>query len=307
MFLIRKQGISVSDYPERPRFFAHRFTRLVAKSCLANFAGPEVCWMLAVIVHQEDAKGYRGAVSYFNEQLLPLVGLGSVDAMARVRSKAVASGWLHYQPGGKGRPGLYWVQIPEEWNTADDSANDESGEVYYRKNAEVNGVYVRDSAEVSAERTAKEPREKCGENRERSAEHSSLSLSQIQEEEEKTPPPPSPAERFLADWNKIVTFSPARSLTGKRLKCFDARWRIEAWRNDYPEALKRIPASSFLRGENDRGWRADVDWFLRPDTVTRILEGRYDDREAATSTKPTETPAQRVIREAIEAKERVAQ
>jgi len=36
-----------------------------------------------------------------------------------------------------------------------------------------------------------------------------------------------------------------------------------------------IPDSPFLLGENDRGWRADIDWFLRPDSVTRILEGKY--------------------------------
>ena len=45
-----------------------------------------------------------------------------------------------------------------------------------------------------------------------------------------------------------------------------------------PAALDRVRSSSFCRGQNDRGWRADLDWFLRPDTVTKLLEGKYEDR-----------------------------
>ena len=31
-----------------------------------------------------------------------------------------------------------------------------------------------------------------------------------------------------------------------------------------------------LLGHNERQWRANIDWFLRPNTVTSILEGKYD-------------------------------
>ena len=36
--------------------------------------------------------------------------------------------------------------------------------------------------------------------------------------------------------------------------------------------------SAFLTGGNERGWRANIDWLLRPDNFTRVLEGAYDDR-----------------------------
>src|SRR5206468_335908 len=52
-------------YPKRRPCFAHRFTRLMTKCCLANRLGPEVFTLLAVVVHQEDAAGYRGPVGYF--------------------------------------------------------------------------------------------------------------------------------------------------------------------------------------------------------------------------------------------------
>lgn len=44
------------------------------------------------------------------------------------------------------------------------------------------------------------------------------------------------------------------------------------------EAIRRAAASSFLTGTNDRGWRADVDFLLRPGKLEAVLEGKYDDR-----------------------------
>lgn len=42
--------------------------------------------------------------------------------------------------------------------------------------------------------------------------------------------------------------------------------------------VRRIAASAFCGGKNDRGWRADFDFLLKPDTAERVLEGKYDDR-----------------------------
>lgn len=44
------------------------------------------------------------------------------------------------------------------------------------------------------------------------------------------------------------------------------------------EVIRRINASSFLRGETERGWKASPDWLLQPDTAAKVLEGKYDDR-----------------------------
>lgn len=42
------------------------------------------------------------------------------------------------------------------------------------------------------------------------------------------------------------------------------------------EVLARMGQSAFCTGRNDRGWRADPDWALRPGTAARVLEGAYD-------------------------------
>jgi hypothetical protein len=48
------------------------------------------------------------------------------------------------------------------------------------------------------------------------------------------------------------------------------------WRENWRDAIARVCSSAGLAGKNDRGWVADLDWFLRPDTVTRLIEGKYD-------------------------------
>jgi hypothetical protein len=92
---------------------------------MAQDIGPEACWLLTVIVHQEDAKRYRGAVTYYNEQLMPLCGFSSAGRLIRARDKAVEAGWLHYQPGYKGKPGIYWCIIPGDCESIPDTPMDE--------------------------------------------------------------------------------------------------------------------------------------------------------------------------------------
>lgn len=55
-----------------------------------------------------------------------------------------------------------------------------------------------------------------------------------------------------------------------------ARQRCGEYTGDqFTRALAAIPRSAFLRGSNPRNWRANIDWFLRPRTIARILEGHY--------------------------------
>ncbi len=113
-------------YPKRPPFFAHRFCRLLTDAAVAQDIGPEACWLLTIIVHQEDAKRYRGPVTFWNEQLMPLCGFGGRGRLVAVRKKAVEAGWLHYEGGSKGRAGAYWVLIPAGLDNLPDTNCDES-------------------------------------------------------------------------------------------------------------------------------------------------------------------------------------
>lgn len=45
------------------------------------------------------------------------------------------------------------------------------------------------------------------------------------------------------------------------------------------EAIQRLAASAFCRGENDRGWVASFDWYIHnEDNALKVLEGKYDNR-----------------------------
>ncbi len=113
------------EYPKRPKFFAHRFCRLMGKVCLGGDIGPDTCWLLAFIVNTEDAAGYRRPVSFFNDDLATRTGL-SLAGMKRLRDKAVAAGWLCYEPGAKGRAARYFVIVPPWADGMDDGPGDES-------------------------------------------------------------------------------------------------------------------------------------------------------------------------------------
>ena len=84
-------------------------------------------------------------------------------------------------------------------------------------------------------------------------------------------------EALVEAWNQIQGFVPVRDLTKGRRKAFKARCSTAGWVVNCEKALSHAASTVFCRGTNNRGWRADIDWFLRPDSVTRILEGKYDD------------------------------
>ena len=68
------------------------------------------------------------------------------------------------------------------------------------------------------------------------------------------------------------------AMTDKRVKAIKARCNedllrdLESWRNyfDY------VGACAFLNGFNDRSWKADFDFLIRPDTAVKCQEGKYD-------------------------------
>ena len=99
-------------YPKRDPYFSHRFMRLLAETRAAQEIGSLSAWLLTVIVLQEDAGRYRRAVTFWDEQLTPLLGVKSLKVLRLAREKAVEFGWLHYEAGSRARPGRYWVTTP---------------------------------------------------------------------------------------------------------------------------------------------------------------------------------------------------
>ena len=71
----------------------------------------------------------------------------------------------------------------------------------------------------------------------------------------------------------------------KIVKLTDGRAKaIKARLNDYTveqitTAFKMAEESSFLRGNNERGWHANFDWMMKPGSMAKILEGNYKNKQ----------------------------
>jgi len=94
-------------------------------------------------------------------------------------------------------------------------------------------------------------------------------------------------DHLAALWNRVTggLLPKVSKLTEKRRRAAKARLAevpdIETWE----AAIRRLAASSFARGEKG-GWVADFDFLLRPDTLVKVSEGRYDDRRPAPKPLP---------------------
>lgn len=85
-------------------------------------------------------------------------------------------------------------------------------------------------------------------------------------------------EPYVDTWNLFATtykLSPLKTISPSRRRKFDTRIREPAF--DFLKILESIKTSSHLKGENNRGWRADFNWILENDTnYLKILEGNYN-------------------------------
>jgi hypothetical protein len=101
---------------------------------------------------------------------------------------------------------------------------------------------------------------------------------QEQEQEQDTPKPPDQALEFMATWNATKGVRPIRKL-GSRATALKARLRDPDW--DWRAALAKFPLRCFAA--DPTGFVPDLEFFIRPDTVNKILEGKYDWEKAGTA------------------------
>jgi hypothetical protein len=83
-------------------------------------------------------------------------------------------------------------------------------------------------------------------------------------------------------WNTYCGALPKiTTVTDKRQKAWIARWGSKPDFGYWVGVVQKIANNPFCCGENDRDWRATVDFLLRPDTHVRVSEGLYDRNGAA--------------------------
>jgi len=93
------------------------------------------------------------------------------------------------------------------------------------------------------------------------------------------------AQTVVDEWNKLQALPKIVTLSSGRRKKLNARLREPFFADNWRAALKRIAESKFCTGDNPRQWVADFEFFLRPDSVAKIIEGKYDNKEAKQPTQ----------------------
>lgn len=76
-------------------------------------------------------------------------------------------------------------------------------------------------------------------------------------------------------WNLNPDLVKCLVISDKRKVSLNARLKDAFFSKNWRAAMAMLPASPFCMGRNDRGWKANFDWFLQPDTVAKIMEGKY--------------------------------
>jgi uncharacterized protein YdaU (DUF1376 family) len=113
----------------------------------------------------------------------------------------------------------------------------------------------------------------------------------------KSPSGMSPFDAF-ATWNDLALklgLPQANAMTPQRRKSIGARLR-EFGDDGWTKALAHIEQSAFLTGANDRGWSATLDWAIKPANYAKLVDGAYGNGRHISSTKPIETPLERIRR-----------
>jgi hypothetical protein len=86
------------------------------------------------------------------------------------------------------------------------------------------------------------------------------------------------ADHVVAAWHAASRLPRIRNLNDRRKRALVARTKDPFFVEHYQEAIAKMSESKFCLGENDRGWKADFDFFLKPGVIEKVLEGKYDNR-----------------------------
>jgi hypothetical protein len=90
---------------------------------------------------------------------------------------------------------------------------------------------------------------------------------------------PVPYTKIMELYNRTcASFPKIQIIDGSRRKAVGARFKTYGNIDVFRTLFEKTEASSFLKGNNDRNWRADFDWLMKPNNTAKVLEGKYDDK-----------------------------
>ena len=86
--------------------------------------------------------------------------------------------------------------------------------------------------------------------------------------------PPTPYAEILQKYSELCpNLIQCKKLNDKRKRAMQIVWK--EYGEELFEAFKKANSSPFLNGDNNRGWKADIEFVTNRNKVARILEGSY--------------------------------
>jgi len=83
-------------------------------------------------------------------------------------------------------------------------------------------------------------------------------------------------EKVMEQWNSMSPpFSKIQTMSPDRKRHLRNRLSDEWWKDNWSmamEMLNALPNNSWYKGNNDKKWVATFDWFLRPQSVVKLIE-----------------------------------
>jgi hypothetical protein len=88
--------------------------------------------------------------------------------------------------------------------------------------------------------------------------------------------------KYIKDiYNAIcVSFPKLSVLSDRRIKSIQARLNKYSV-DDFKTLFEKAEASDFLKGANNRDWRANFDWLIKDSNMAKVLDGNYDNNKGA--------------------------
>lgn len=100
-----------------------------------------------------------------------------------------------------------------------------------------------------------------------------------------SPADPDLPQQIFDAWNAVPGLDRVLELTEDRRSLIAERLREPTFVQSWAKSLQILAETPFAKGEGERGWLASFDWWLKPGTVVKILEGKYAPAKSRASGK----------------------
>ncbi|MCI1999579.1 MAG: hypothetical protein LKJ75_02440 [Clostridia bacterium] len=186
------------------------------------------------------------------------------QAVLRARNMLKDKGLIDFQKRGN-QAAIYHINslLQCDFHTTDDTANDTTNDT------------TDDTANNTASDTANDTISKQNKTKQNDIRNTKELPPETDDDTPKSERPKMDYERIRQYFNTQCTAFPAvREITERRKTALRSFLKKHS-KEDLKTLLDTAQQSAFLTGSNDRGWRADFDWILKPANAIKILEGNY--------------------------------